>query len=378
MPFVASQPSPETPRNAYDLIKYELAYWLSHEMEDKGRMPTDQEMQYEACRIVFGSEVSSSRGISSAPSWLRDLIMADEQITMGARLSPIRGPAENRMSVLRINGKDNIFEDDPFELELREYVKARQMLGLTAMDGELQVEACRIIGRMEEMSNKPFEMVANWLIRLIYASTSWLASFRRRCSLPRSEDIADGSLRSKDVNKIDSTVHNYSRLESELADFVKTQRSMGIVPTDSDIQRQARIIIYEYDDDWNQTAADNPQWLAAFKQRHCVESPASSSLDLLTTQPLTIESAGSGKSKAVTRPMSAASQSRGVSQAWNQMQTNLVKTGPFFLNDANCYRRLARELHRWVASTMSPNNPNRHVPSDDELQHQARWILYDE
>jgi hypothetical protein len=52
--------------------------------------------------------------------------------------------------------------------------------------------------------------------------------------------------------------------------------------------------------------------------------------------------------------------------------------GPYFLNDANCYRRLAKELKRWVAGTMSVNNPNRHVPSDEELQHQARWILYDE
>jgi hypothetical protein len=55
-----------------------------------------------------------------------------------------------------------------------------------------------------------------------------------------------------------------------------------------------------------------------------------------------------------------------------------VKTGPFFFNDANCYRRLARELGRYAAATMSPNNPNYHVPTDQELQHQARWILYDE
>ena len=53
-------------------------------------------------------------------------------------------------------------------------------------------------------------------------------------------------------------------------------------------------------------------------------------------------------------------------------------TSPLFLNYTNCYRRLARELSRWVVQTMSPNNPKQHVPSDKELQHQARWILYDE
>jgi hypothetical protein len=26
---------------------------------------------------------------------------------------------------------------------------------------------------------------------------------------------------------------------------------------------------------------------------------------------------------------------------------------------------------------MSPKNPNCHVPSDLEIQHQARWIMYD-
>jgi hypothetical protein len=54
------------------------------------------------------------------------------------------------------------------------------------------------------------------------------------------------------------------------------------------------------------------------------------------------------------------------------------KTNYFHLNDANCYRRLSRALARWVAATMSPNNPARHVPTDAEIQHQARWIFYDE
>ncbi|KAM6518874.1 hypothetical protein FSOLCH5_007639 [Fusarium solani] len=51
---------------------------------------------------------------------------------------------------------------------------------------------------------------------------------------------------------------------------------------------------------------------------------------------------------------------------------------PFFINDNNSYRRLKRELSRFVITTMSQNNPNRHIPSDDELKYQARWILYDE
>ncbi|KAJ4029378.1 hypothetical protein NW761_013983 [Fusarium oxysporum] len=54
------------------------------------------------------------------------------------------------------------------------------------------------------------------------------------------------------------------------------------------------------------------------------------------------------------------------------------QVGAFFLTDANCYRRLFRELTRFVSSAMSPNNPNCHVPTDAEIQHQARCIIFDD
>jgi hypothetical protein len=54
------------------------------------------------------------------------------------------------------------------------------------------------------------------------------------------------------------------------------------------------------------------------------------------------------------------------------------KAGAFFLTDVNCYRRLNRELTRWVTSVMSLNNPNCHVPTDAEIQHKARCIIFDE
>ncbi|RBA09049.1 hypothetical protein FPRO05_07329 [Fusarium proliferatum] len=54
------------------------------------------------------------------------------------------------------------------------------------------------------------------------------------------------------------------------------------------------------------------------------------------------------------------------------------KAGAFFLTDVNCYRRLNRELTRYVNSIMSLNNPNCHVPTDAEIQHQARCIIFDD
>ncbi|KAF2758415.1 hypothetical protein EJ05DRAFT_475731 [Pseudovirgaria hyperparasitica] len=41
-------------------------------------------------------------------------------------------------------------------------------------------------------------------------------------------------------------------------------------PSDATLQRHARLILYDCDDPWNQTAADNPAWLALFKQAHAL------------------------------------------------------------------------------------------------------------
>ncbi|CAH0021950.1 unnamed protein product [Clonostachys rhizophaga] len=373
LPYVASQPSPQSPRNAYELIKLELEYFTANYLEQNGTHPTDEELMVEGCRIIYASELLSLQGIASEVSWLRDVIMKMEELALKARFGPLRGATENRLATLKINGKDNLFELCPLEFQLQEFVRAKRLLGLTAMDYELQQEACRIVGRVEEVSVHPSDIVANWLLRLIRSSTHWLADFRRRAHLPRTEDVKNDTCRSNDPTVIDSTIHSYTRLESELRDFLRDQRALGLEPTDEDLQRQARIIIYEFDDGWNQTAADNALWLRAFKERHLHDlSPAgtetSPGLSLTKTHPST----------TTDTPITLHSPDavRAAPKALD-VNGNLLKLTPFFLNDANCYRRLSKELGRWVAATMSPNNPNQHVPSDEELRHQARYIIYE-
>jgi hypothetical protein len=370
---MASQASPGTPNNAYDLLKSELQYWAQNWKVDTGRALTDDNIQQEACRIIFGAEDPSRTPSRSNSSWLRDLVLSRDDLTRSARYEPIRRHAENRMSSLRINGKDTIFENCELEGQLQDFVKARTLLGLTAMDHELQVEACKIIGRVEEKSNKSSEDVANWLLRLIHASPTWLADFRKRAHLPHSEDIVNNNERSKDPMLIDSTIHNYSRLDRELGEFLQAQRSLGLEPTDSDLQLQARLIIYDNDDDWNQTAADDAEWLGNFKQRHPPHDSnatvaTSSSSPTTIFQPTPFHPSNTPYSRnlqACTLP-------------GTKISFPCIKPGPYFLNDTNCYNRMARELGRFVASTTSANNPNRHIPTDKELQHQARWILFDE
>ncbi|KAI5463136.1 hypothetical protein BGZ63DRAFT_412802 [Mariannaea sp. PMI_226] len=375
LPYVADRSPPESPRNAYELIKLELAYFMANYEEQHGRLPSDSEVMVEGCRIIFASELLSLQGIATLPSWLRDIIMSSDELAQKARFGPLRGAAENRLATLKINGKDNLFEECPMEVQLQEFVRAKKMLGLTAMDDELQEEACRIVGRVEEVSTHPSELIANWLVRLIVSSDHWLAAFRRRAHLPRSEDVKDDMCRSTDPSLIDSTIHSYSRLERELGEYLKAQRALGLEPTDENLQREARIIIYEFDDGWNQTAADNVNWLANFRNRHPkpTTSDSSPSLSLQASSNQSIKT-GTPLTKVTTESPEL---------AMKDIHTPLepigsVRPGKFFLNDANCYRRLAKELARWVATTMSPNNPSQHVPTDAELQYQARWILYDD
>lgn len=367
-PFEASQPSPGSPTNAYELLKLELQWWITNKTEELNTSPSDSEIQKEACRIIYGAEVMLKGIGMSSSSWLCDLIMSSEEAKRQAAFQP-RAPGSGYLSSLRINGKSDIFEHCEFETELRDYVQAKLLLGLTAMDHELQDEACRIMGRMEERSGNPSEALANWFVRMINTSSSWLEDFRQRAHLPRSEDVGDAYKRSTDPKTIDSTIHNYSRLEAELGEYLQVQRLMGNEPTDANLQHQARIIVYEVDDEWNQTAADDKEWLGHFRQRHLPKSSRSSP--------------ASGGSSSTTDPLhtvgvSGKSPHTGSNQSPGGTSTTCIRSGARFLNDANCYRRLAKDLGRFATSTMSANNPNRHVPTDEELKHQARWIIYDE
>ncbi|KAI1150859.1 hypothetical protein F4825DRAFT_388557 [Nemania diffusa] len=371
LPFEASQPSPSSPTNAYELLKLELQWWITNKKEELGISPSDSEIQQEACRIIYGAEVMLKGIGMSSSSWVCDLVLSSEDAKRQAAFQP-RAPGTNCLSSLRINGKSDIFENCEFEKELQDYVHAKLLLGLTAMDHELQDEACRILGRMEERSSNPSEALANWFIRMINISSSWLQDFRQRAHLPRSEDVGDAYKRSTDPKTIDSTIHNYSRLEAELGDYLQVQRSLSKEPTDADLQHQARIIVYEVDDEWNQTAADDREWLGHFRERHPPKPYRPS--------PVSSGSQSSGRHASATDPLHTihVSPQTNSSPSPGGSSTSSIKPGARFLNDANCFRRLARDLGRFVTATMSANNPNRHVPTDEELKHQARWIVYDD
>jgi hypothetical protein len=66
-----------------------------------------------------------------------------------------------------------------------------------------------------------------------------------------------------------------------LAKYTKQMAAQGIVLTDEMLQAQARRIVYDSDDTWNQTAADNPEWLDLFKKASGLDVSAIYPLSLL-------------------------------------------------------------------------------------------------
>ena len=60
----------------------------------------------------------------------------------------------------------------------------------------------------------------------------------------------------------------WRRLEQALSAYIVQQKTLGHNPTDKELQDQGRLIVYDDDDPWNQTAADNQLWLSTLKFQH--------------------------------------------------------------------------------------------------------------
>ncbi|GME48147.1 hypothetical protein BGZ63DRAFT_351527 [Neofusicoccum parvum] len=248
-PFTTHQGPPESPTSAFELIQVELEYFAVNYFNAKHCRPSDQELQYEACCVIFGSDMLSQDPATPSPSWLRDLFMSSEEITKQARIRHMKSAAKSRITHLKIHGKDNIFEACNMEAQLHGYADTSKLLDLNVGDDELQREACSIVKCMEALSPDPSGTFVRLLTGLIYGSTLWLAPFRQRADLAPAE---------------------CPRVARELSRFVASTVSArnpnSHVPTDEELQHQARWIMFDDDDPWNQTPADNADWLREFKR----------------------------------------------------------------------------------------------------------------
>ena len=305
-PFGASNHPFGSPTTAYELIKIELDHSMQTHFDISGKMPDNASMQLEACRIVFASEVLSTKQDTPSSSWLRDLIMSSQQIATEAKFGPLRLRNECRFSTLKINGRDNIFELCPLEAQLWTFAKAKEVTAVAITDENLQEEASKIVNYMEQISKTPSDVFANWLLKLIYVNTDWLQSFKTRA----------GSF--------------MSDLPSNM------QHEVSLAYHSAPVLRPLPL------------------------RMDTIASPPLQTLPNVHIDPATYHLA------------------RGLGTP--QEETNLFPPtrSRMFINSANFFSWLVRDLARWTAATMSPNNPNCHIPTDEEIQHQARCIVYDE
>ncbi|KAF7161919.1 hypothetical protein CNMCM5623_007334 [Aspergillus felis] len=58
-------------------------------------------------------------------------------------------------------------------------------------------------------------------------------------------------------------------LTLHLSRYAQQQIKQGIIPTDEMFQQESRRLLYDSEDSWNQTIADNPEWLSTFRRLHC-------------------------------------------------------------------------------------------------------------
>ncbi|RYO81978.1 hypothetical protein DL766_003479 [Monosporascus sp. MC13-8B] len=58
-----------------------------------------------------------------------------------------------------------------------------------------------------------------------------------------------------------------------LGRYAQKQMRQGIIPTDRMFQDEARRIMFDSADPWDQTIADNNDWLSCFRSRHLRDTP---------------------------------------------------------------------------------------------------------
>ncbi len=84
-------------------------------------------------------------------------------------------------------------------------------------------------------------------------------------SAPDDASEASDDLLQGEPDQMTRDSNCWGRLEQELGKFVTKCKLSNVLPTDRMLQDQGRMIIYEDDDPWNWTCADNQQWLDTFK-----------------------------------------------------------------------------------------------------------------
>jgi hypothetical protein len=96
---------------------------------------------------------------------------------------------------------------------------------------------------------------------------------------PESE-VPEVELRPDAEPQLDSYTEVLTR---HLSHYARQMMSRGIIPTDEMFQTEARRLLFDSEDQWNQTLADNMEWLTKFRREQSgnssLQAPERTSLD---------------------------------------------------------------------------------------------------
>ncbi|KAL6891799.1 hypothetical protein HDV57DRAFT_314479 [Trichoderma longibrachiatum] len=284
--------------------------------------------------------------------------------------------------------------EDYVKLWLVDYINDRTVSAMAVTDGQLLLEAQRIVQKVDTEDTSPTGPAVSWFRDLImlyrpasnttnegpYTITktaAWTAQIEKL----HASKCANSDLRTLGCEK-----------EKMLLQYVKSRETFGQPPTDAELQFQACRILEDVEPKSNFKCKEALQWfkflinssthwLSDFKRRAGIltvagqfESTTAGAVASLQALHWGTSDEAIGQTSPMTAKDSLPSSSIETPQSTNSQSQPLR----YFLSDANCYGRLEKELTRFVTSCLSPNNPLQHIPTDEELQYQARWIIYDD
>ncbi|KAF2998388.1 hypothetical protein E8E14_001438 [Neopestalotiopsis sp. 37M] len=84
--------------------------------------------------------------------------------------------------------------------------------------------------------------------------------------VPDQQQTADTATPQHDEPAVSKNFVHF--LTSGLARFARQQMSQGVIPSDEMFQNESRRLVYGVQDGWDQTIADNTQWLSTFRSTH--------------------------------------------------------------------------------------------------------------
>ncbi|RBR11557.1 hypothetical protein FVER53590_13868 [Fusarium verticillioides] len=238
-------------------------------------------------------------------------------------------------------------------------------------DEALHLEACCIIFGAE-MNYKHPSTAASWLRDLIM-STQDIVSKARMTPMKSAARSRFSEL--KIHSKKD--IFEDCKLEASLRQYVDMLQLLNLEIGDVELQKEACSIINHMPDVspmFSQLLIGlvygSTVWLAQFRERAGL--PPSAVFSSNTPEGFVPLLCSGGLPAIFSNDQEQWSTPSGPDSPPTSLGQKIVS-----LNDGNMYRGLTRDLTRYVARTISPLNPTSHIPTDEELQYQARWIMYD-